>query len=109
VIQAFEDDCTEPLGWMSHGACRDTDPELFFPVAATGPALDQIAEAKAVCAHCPVLTDCLSYALETRQDSGVWGGTSEQERRAFRRDTRPMWLSRAGTAGGGDDVLNKSR
>jgi WhiB family redox-sensing transcriptional regulator len=44
----------------------------------------QIAEAKAVCAACPVRIDCLGYALETGQDAGVWGGTSEKERREIR-------------------------
>jgi WhiB family redox-sensing transcriptional regulator len=45
----------------------------------------QIARAKEVCAQCPVHRDCLEYALETNQDSGIWGGTSEEERRVLRR------------------------
>jgi len=71
-------------GWASLGACQDSDPDLFFPVASTGLALQQIAEAKAVCARCPVRVDCLSYALETGQDAGVWGGASAEERREIR-------------------------
>jgi WhiB family redox-sensing transcriptional regulator len=71
-------------GWASRGTCRDSDPDLFFPIAPSGPALRQIARAKAVCARCPVRIDCLSYALETGQEAGVWGGTSEEERRAIR-------------------------
>jgi len=66
------------------GACRDEDPELFFPIGSSGPALLQAAQAKAVCAGCPVRIDCLSYAIETGQAAGVWGGASEQERRAIR-------------------------
>ena len=66
------------------GACRDEDPDLFFPVGSSGPALLQAAEAKAVCAGCPVRIDCLSYAIETGQSAGVWGGASEEERRAIR-------------------------
>ena len=42
----------------------------------------QIDKAKQVCDECPVSADCLEYALETNQDSGIWGGTSEEERRA---------------------------
>ena len=71
--------------WRSEAICRDTDPELFFPVGTTGYALLQIARAKEVCGQCPVHSDCLEYALETNQDSGIWGGTSEEERRTIRR------------------------
>src|SRR6266567_926143 len=77
--------------WASRGACRDEDPDLFFPIASTGPALEEIARAKAVCARCQVRAECLSYALETGQDCGVWGGATEQERRAMRaRRNRPI-------------------
>ncbi len=62
-------------------ACREEDPELFFPVGTAGPALIQEAEAKAVCRRCPEMTACLLWALETRQPHGVWGATSEDERR----------------------------
>ena len=76
--------------WRVKAACRDTDPDLFFPVGTTGPALDQIAAAKAVCNACPAQTACLEFALATNQESGVWGGTSEEERRKLRK----AWLSR---------------
>jgi WhiB family redox-sensing transcriptional regulator len=72
--------------WRNHAICRDTDPELFFPVGTTGYALVQVDRAKEVCRQCPVKTQCLDYALETNQDSGIWGGTSEEERRDIRRD-----------------------
>ena len=71
--------------WRDGAICRDTDPELFFPVGTTGQALLQIDRAKQVCGECPVQTDCLQYALETNQDAGIWGGTSEDERRSIRR------------------------
>jgi WhiB family redox-sensing transcriptional regulator len=71
--------------WREHAACRDTDPDLFFPVGTTGPAIEQIDNAKAVCRECDVQKTCLEYALVTNQDSGIWGGTSEEERRALRR------------------------
>lgn len=71
--------------WRSEAICRDTDPELFFPVGTTGHALTQIDRAKQVCGECPVSTQCLEFALETNQDSGIWGGTSEDERRVLRR------------------------
>ena len=65
--------------------CRDEDPELFFPIGNTGPALLQIEQAKMVCRRCPVIQDCLTWALESGQDAGVWGGLSEDERRALKR------------------------
>ena len=71
--------------WRDHALCRDTDPELFFPIGNTGPALLQIEEAKAVCMRCDVRDACLQWALDTGQDAGVWGGLSEDERRALRR------------------------
>ncbi len=72
-------------GWRRDAICRDTDPDLFFPVGTTGHALVQIERATQVCQECPVQRDCLEFALETNQDSGIWGGTSEEERRAIRR------------------------
>ena len=73
-------------GWRAQALCRDTDPELFFPIGTTGAALVQIEQARAVCRQCPVQTDCLDFALTTNQDSGIWGGTSEEERRVLRRE-----------------------
>lgn len=73
------------MDWRTDAACRGEDPELFFPVGTSGPALTQVAEAKTICARCPVAGDCLDWALVTGQDHGVWGGLDEDERRALRR------------------------
>src|SRR5260370_26201110 len=73
------------MDWRHKAVCRDEDPELFFPVGNSGPALAQIADAKLVCNRCPVTTDCLTWALDTGQDAGVWGGMSEDARRALKR------------------------
>jgi WhiB family redox-sensing transcriptional regulator len=73
------------MDWRHQSACRDEDPELFFPVGNTGPAITQIEEAKKVCARCIVKEPCLAWALESGQDAGVWGGLSEDERRALKR------------------------
>jgi WhiB family transcriptional regulator, redox-sensing transcriptional regulator len=71
--------------WRDEALCRDTDPDLFFPVGTTGQALIQIERAKSVCGECPARIDCLDFALATNQDAGIWGGTSEDERRLMRR------------------------
>ena len=68
------------MDWRHRSACLDEDPELFFPIGNTGPAILQIEEAKAVCRRCEVREQCLAWALEAGQDHGVWGGMSEQER-----------------------------
>ncbi|MCZ7430127.1 WhiB family transcriptional regulator [Streptomyces sp. WMMC1477] len=74
------------VDWRKLAACAKDDPELFFPIGNTGPALLQIEEAKAVCRNrCPVMEQCLAWALETNQEHGVWGGMSEDERRREKR------------------------
>ena len=73
------------MDWRHKAACLTEDPELFFPVGNTGPALQQIEEAKKICMRCVVREQCLSWALEAGQDHGVWGGLSEDERRAIKR------------------------
>ena len=75
--------------WRRSAACRNTEPDLFFPVGTTGPAVDQIEAAKRVCRSCEALEPCLDFALATNQESGVWGGTSEEERRKLRK----AWLA----------------
>ncbi len=76
--------------WRLLAACWHADPELFFPVSGSGPSLDQVTQAKVICADCPVRRQCLAFALDTRQEYGVWGGMSEEERRprAGKRCTR---------------------
>jgi WhiB family redox-sensing transcriptional regulator len=75
--------------WRDLAACRDSEPSLFFPIGSTGPAVDQIAAAKIICTACAVQDDCLQYALESNQESGVWGGYAEDERRRLRK----RWLA----------------
>src|SRR5690625_7009463 len=75
------------MDWRHKAACLTEDPELFFPIGNTGPALLQIEEAKAVCRRCDVVDTCLKWAMENGQDAGVWGGLSEDERRALKRRT----------------------
>lgn len=70
--------------WRCAAVCRDVDPDLFFPVGTDGPALLQIIEAKAMCRRCPVVSQCLDWALTHGENDGVWGGMTADARRALR-------------------------
>ncbi|MER6167607.1 WhiB family transcriptional regulator [Streptomyces violaceorubidus] len=71
--------------WQTRSACRGEDPELFFPVGDSGPALLQAADAKAVCRLCSVTEACLRWAMDAGEVHGIWGGTDEGDRRLIRR------------------------
>jgi WhiB family redox-sensing transcriptional regulator len=72
----------EPAG---RAACRDHDPELWFP-NGTGPHYHaQIQQAKSICNTCPVRPACAQLAIETGEAEGVWGGLDPSERRGVRR------------------------
>ena len=75
--------------WRDAAACRNTTADMFFPIGATGIAVDQIESAKRLCGQCEVTEPCLEFALATNQECGVWGGTSEEERRKIRK----QWLA----------------
>ena len=76
--------------------CRDEDPELFFVTGPGQASAHQLEAAKAVCRRCPVAAACGEWALSTGQDFGVWGGLSEDERRAVRRARPARRPCRAG-------------
>ncbi len=69
--------------WMSQAKCKDMDPDVFFPSDGVG-----VQIAQRVCLVCPVKLPCLEYALAHRVHEGVWGGTSERERRRLLRHRR---------------------
>lgn len=71
--------------WWDAAACRNADPELFFPISATAVSANDVRRAKQVCASCPVSSPCLSYALTHRQEQGIWGGLTDEERQSLRR------------------------
>jgi WhiB family redox-sensing transcriptional regulator len=73
------------VNWRDEAECLSIDPELFFPVGTSGPALVQIQEAKSVCRRCPVVDECLQWALDSGEETGIWGGTDEDERILIRR------------------------
>lgn len=80
---------TLPRGydWRDDAECRSPfyDPEQWFPGGTTGPWIPQIEDAKAVCRSCPVMATCRQWALDNRQEGGIWGGMTEQDRANWRR------------------------
>ena len=69
--------------WMDAGNCRSVSPSVFFPSDGVG-----VEVARQICRDCPVKHPCLEYALTNHIDHGVWGGTSERERRRIARRRR---------------------
>jgi len=69
--------------WRERAACRCADPELFLPVSETGPSRLQIWQAKQICHACPVQWMCLAWALQHSVTDGIWGGSTQSERRAL--------------------------
>jgi len=73
--------------WRDDAACGDVDPELFFPdgdIVSMRLQL-QVKAAKAICRGCPVSATCLSWALASGQEFGIWGGLTEDERHRLQR------------------------
>ena len=75
----------QDVDWRDLAACRGTDSDVFFP---TSEDVGAINAAKEMCATCPVQQTCLSYAVQTNQTEGIWGGLTARQRRRSRR----TWL-----------------
>jgi WhiB family transcriptional regulator, redox-sensing transcriptional regulator len=71
--------------WRADSACRNADPDLFFPVAGGTVASRQVAKAQKICASCPVKKQCLEFAMRTHEPAGIWGGTTPEDRIRARR------------------------
>ena len=79
---------TVTVGWWGRAACVGQDTAVFFPLGSGQRCAEQVEAAKTLCTACPVRQPCLEWALRTRQDIGVWGGTDAAERRALRKRRR---------------------
>ncbi len=77
--------CDSRRNWRADAACRDADPELFFPDGDIRSARAQVKTAKLICRGCLVSAACLSWALASGQEAGIWGGLTEDERRRLLR------------------------
>ncbi len=98
----------DPQPWTQEALCAETDPDLFFPEKNSG---NTAQRAKEVCGRCMVREDCLLYALTAGETFGIWGGTTESERRKMRKASgvtarRPRRL--ADTCGRGHDLTSEN-
>ena len=71
----------QPVEWQSQARCAEVDPEIFFPERG-----GSSKAAREVCSQCAVRSQCLEYALNNKEQFGIWGGTSERERRRLRKE-----------------------
>lgn len=83
------------MNWRNYAACRGTDPETFFPIGTSGPAITQRQNAEATCSGCPVRIACLAFAVSAGIDHGIWGGLDPDERRNLRTATKRRQTSSA--------------
>jgi WhiB family redox-sensing transcriptional regulator len=84
TVQVSEQVVHPAEGWQLQGSCRGPNARIFFPPNHFEKKEDKLVrerQAKAICGLCPVRRDCLSYALEIREQHGIWGGKTEIERR----------------------------
>ena len=91
-------DPTLDTSWMADAECKGMDPDLFHPGRG-----EDAKKAKAICSECLVRIECLDYSLANYEKVGIWGGMSERERRALRREinlAKPKPPIRHGTVRG---------
>lgn len=100
----------ESADWRALARCRDiADPEIFFPTAESGHLLEtEVAEARKVCAGCPVTEQCLAFARE-RLPHGIAGGLTPAERRRDGGTGRPRQRARSATDGRHSEAAEAGR
>lgn len=91
MMKHMQVDLRDLEGWREAAACLGSDIN-FFPSAEDAAG---IAKAKMICGGCPVADECLTYAIETNQHEGIWGGHTPRERVKLRR----RWLVEIRRAG----------
>lgn len=79
-----------PMFDLSDGACRDEDPEVFFP-DRNNPSWHK---AKAICDKCPVRMQCLQWAIENNEQHGIWGGMVYRERLQHKRKYKRVTIKK---------------
>jgi len=72
--------------WSSDAACKGGDTDLFYPKKNAAGKMQDTSKAQAICATCPVESECLEYALDNNEQYGIWGGTTRIQRQHLRRE-----------------------
>jgi WhiB family redox-sensing transcriptional regulator len=80
-MQRITNKLLQPVEWQAKARCSEVDPEIFFPERG-----GSSKAARSVCSMCDVRANCLEYALNNKEQFGIWGGTSERERRRLRKE-----------------------
>jgi WhiB family redox-sensing transcriptional regulator len=80
--RAWNDPALPPVAFEPDIACSGVDPEVFFPPSGFGSG-KKTRKAKRICGKCPHIAPCLAWAIDTRQDYGIWAGTTAAERRTM--------------------------
>ncbi len=80
VEKFLTEDSFKGQDWRDWGACIGEDPELFFSFSHGAFNRQQTKTAKSICARCPVQLKCLTWAIDSGAEYGIWGGKSEDER-----------------------------
>jgi WhiB family transcriptional regulator, redox-sensing transcriptional regulator len=80
-MQRITNKLLQPVEWQTNARCTEVDPEIFFPERG-----GSSKAARQVCGNCLVKEQCLEYALNNKEQFGIWGGTSERERRRLRKE-----------------------
>lgn len=70
---------TAPEPWVEDALCAQVGGDAWFPDKSGAHASD-LRDAKAMCARCPVVEECLAYALRNKEQYGLWGGKSPNQR-----------------------------
>jgi WhiB family redox-sensing transcriptional regulator len=93
-LVALGDRLAEADAIRAKGACRDIDVAVFFPeiphfgMKGRPDGFDPYAQARRICAGCPVRDACLKFAVDGHEPAGMWGGHSPEERAAIRAQRR---------------------
>ncbi|MEU9578764.1 WhiB family transcriptional regulator [Streptomyces chilikensis] len=76
---------TKTQNWRAYATCAEVGPDMFFPDSKGAAVTYTENDAKKVCRHCPVIKQCLEYAVTSGQEAGVWGGLNPRELKKLRK------------------------
>lgn len=81
---------SEQEKWREDALCRGKDTNLFYPEINIKGGKKQIADVQAICRLCRVSSDCLAYAINNKEEFGIWGGLTTKDRLKITREHSVM-------------------